>query len=303
MKYKLYQGDCLERLAKLDPVTCIFADPPDNIGLGYDEYDDNRSNAEYEKLLYQWIEAFTDKADIVWLSFNAKWTATVGAIIHSLIGANNPLGDDPDNLEFKPCVQVFTFGQHRNSDLGNNHRPLWRIKRRKAKLYPEAIKVPSWRQRNGDKRAAKGGRVPGDVFDHQYPQPVDPPFEIVESPVIKGIFQKAGPNFQLPPLQAVEIVVNSGTVFDFPRVTGNSAQRCDWHPTQLHEELVERCIKLSTTDGDTVLDPFGGTGTTLRVCERLERDCTLIELDEGYCAQIKKAHKLKTLRTPGAWGK
>jgi hypothetical protein len=28
--------------------------------------------------------------------------------------------------------------------------------------------VPSWRQRNGDKRAAAGGRVPGDVFDMQY---------------------------------------------------------------------------------------------------------------------------------------
>lgn len=49
-------------------------------------------------------------------------------------------------LEAKPCVQTFTFGQHRHNDLGNNHRPLLRLKRDHAPLYPDAIRVPSWRQ-------------------------------------------------------------------------------------------------------------------------------------------------------------
>ena len=284
MKYKLYQGDCLDRLKQIDRVTCIFADPPDNIGLGYDEYEDRKADAEYEQLMFKWVAAFVEKADIVWLSFNAKWTATVGVIVRSMIGDHNPF-----ELEFKPCVQVFTFGQHNKNDLGNNHRPLWRLRKQKAKLYPDAIKVLSWRQRNGDKRAAAGGRVPGDVFDMQYPRRPCPNDTDGDGDCGKPACPHCG--------------IQSGDVFDFPRVTGNSAQRCDWHPTQLHEELVERCIKLSTTDGDTVLDPFGGTGTTLRVCERLERNCTLIELDEGYCARIKKAHGLKNLRTPGGYGK
>ena len=50
--------------------------------------------------------------------------------------------------------------------MGNNHRPLWRLMHKNtAVLYPDQIRVPSWRQENGDKRADPRGRVPGDVFD------------------------------------------------------------------------------------------------------------------------------------------
>jgi hypothetical protein len=41
-------------------------------------------------------------------------------------------------VEAKPCVQVFTFGQHNHHDLGNNHRPLLRLRRPDAPLYPDA---------------------------------------------------------------------------------------------------------------------------------------------------------------------
>ena len=191
----------------------------------------------------------------MWFSFNAKWTFAVGRIFDELIYKYaGGYGTTGCTLSGKACVQVFTFGQHNKHDLGNNHRPLWRLMWSDAPLYPEHIKVPSWRQRNGDKRAAPGGRVPGDVFDMQRPDP------------------------------------QPGDVFDFPRVTGNRAERCDWHPTQLHEELVERCIRLATKEGDTVLDPFGGTGTTLRVCAGIGRACTLIELDPKYCQHIRNEH-------------
>jgi DNA modification methylase len=79
-------------------------------------------------------------------------------------------------------------------------------------------------------------------------------------------------------------------VWEFPRVTGNSKQRRPYHPTQLNEGLVERAIKLSTEEGDVVCDPFGGTGTTLRVCKRINRVCHLIELDTGYCDKIAEEH-------------
>jgi DNA modification methylase len=85
-----------------------------------------------------------------------------------------------------------------------------------------------------------------------------------------------------------------GDVFDFTRVTGNSKQRRAWHPTQLNEGLVDRCIKLTTPPGDPVLDPFAGTGTTLRVCKALGNPCTLIELDPGYCKRIAAENGLET---------
>ncbi len=53
---------------------------------------------------------------------------------------------------------------------------------------------------------------------------------------------------------------------------------------------MERCVLLSTREGETVLDPFAGTGTTLRACKRIGRPCTLIELDPSYCAKIAEEH-------------
>lgn len=50
---------------------------------------------------------------------------------------------------------------------------------------------------------------------------------------------------------------------------------------------------MSTLEGGTVLDPFGGTGTTLRVCKAIGRNCTLIELSRPYCEEIAKEHGLE----------
>jgi len=272
----LINADCMKALYPHEKVQCIFADPPDNIGLGYEAYDDNKDNPEYVRWLEELLGLLIVRADTVWFSFNAKWTFEVGRIFQNLIYR---FAASKRKLEGKPCVQVFTFGQHRKTDLGNNHRPLWRLKWDDAPIYPEQIKVPSWRQRNGDKRAAKGGRVPGDVFDMQYPG--------------KEVTIEGEGKFRVNGKPVDELFLTQpGDVLDFPRVTGNSAQRCDWHPTQLHEELVKRAILLSTKPGDHVLDPFGGTGTTLRVCEQIDRRCTLIELDPEYCKQIKKRHKV-----------
>lgn len=53
-------------------------------------------------------------------------------------------------------------------------------------------------------------------------------------------------------------------------------------------ELVERCIKAGCPAGGNVLDPFGGAGTTGLVADRLQRDCTLIELNPEYVDIAKK---------------
>lgn len=72
-------------------------------------------------------------------------------------------------------------------------------------------------------------------------------------------------------------------VWDIPRVTGNSPERRAWHPTQHPEALLERIIKLSTVENDTVVDLFGGTFTTHRVAQRLNRKCISCETSTEYC--------------------
>lgn len=237
--HKLHCNDCVNWLLTKNTRNwdTIFADPPDNIGLGYKSYGDHLSEDDYIALLQTWLKLFIEHTRCLWFSYNAKWLNQVGRIVTELEAY---FGED---LEARHCIQTFSFGQHRQTDLGNNYRPLLRILWKDAPLYPDAIRVPSWRQLHGDKRADPRGRVPGDVFD-------------------------------------------------FPRVTGNSKQRRSYHPTQLNEGLVERCLKLTTTEGDHVLDPFGGTGTTMRVCRQINRACTLVEIDSFYCERIAEEHEL-----------
>lgn len=402
-------GDMLKVLESYSKIfNCCIADPPDNIDLGYGVYKDKMPDAEYLRLMHDWLWMCIQKSDTTWWSFNAKWTIQMGQIAGSILDRVNA-GQNP-HLEVKPCVQTFTFGQHNQHDLGNNHRPLWRFKWEGAPLYPDQVRVPSWRQLNGDKRADPRGRVPGDVANYeQYtrstsPLPILTPDAIERflSKISKGsknvcwewlagkrggygrfrigthlyvatrlmwrlvhgsdpvgqlilhqcdnpyccnpdhlflgsgadnnldkeskqrgkhprgeqnglaklreddvlrIFQSVESNKDLAAKYKVTDVaihaIRTGRtwqhvtnkllttdVFNSPRVTGNSKQRRSWHPTQLHEDLVERAIKLTTEEGALVLDPFGGTGTALRVCNRINRDCTLIEIDPAYCDHI-----------------
>ena len=59
-------------------------------------------------------------------------------------------------------------------------------------------------------------------------------------------------------------------------------QKNDLHPTMKPVELVERAIRNSSRPGSVVLDPFGGSGTTLIAAEKSGRIARLIELDPKY---------------------
>jgi len=78
----------------------------------------------------------------------------------------------------------------------------------------------------------------------------------------------------------------------------------DLHPTMKPVELVERAVRNSSKSRDTVLDPFGGSGTTLIACVRAGRQARLIELEPKYCDVIVRrwqeyAGKTATLEADG----
>lgn len=64
------------------------------------------------------------------------------------------------------------------------------------------------------------------------------------------------------------------------------------HQTEKPMELVSKCIKLSTKEGDLILDSFLGSGTTAIACKLLNRNFIGIEISEEYCklaeARIRK---------------
>lgn len=269
---KLIHGDCLTTMAALGDYDMVFADPPDNLGLSYGECNDNLPEAEYLDLLEAWFLESMRHAPIVWFSFYHRYTAPFGGFVWDFLKKNS-------GFKYRACVQVFTFGQHSHHWFGNNHRPLWCIYREDAEFFPDEIRVESWRQRNGDKRADPRGRVPGDVLDFQYPQDV------------LRYWQSKQYAHQLPEqfwkdLGLIDCKINPGDVMDFPRVTGNSKHRCDWHPTQLHPDMIERLVKFCCKKTGRVLDPFAGTGTTLKVCDRNGYDCCTVDMDRDYCEKI-----------------
>lgn len=69
--------------------------------------------------------------------------------------------------------------------------------------------------------------------------------------------------------------------FDKPKKNGD-------HPTMKPIPLVAYPIKNSSMANSIVLDPFGGSGSTLIACEQTGRVCRTIELDEKYCDVIVK---------------
>ena len=58
------------------------------------------------------------------------------------------------------------------------------------------------------------------------------------------------------------------------------------HPTMKPVALILRMLENSTRPGDVVLDPFGGSGSTLIACEKAGRAARLVELDPRFCDVI-----------------
>lgn len=74
----------------------------------------------------------------------------------------------------------------------------------------------------------------------------------------------------------------------------SSAKKSMDHPTMKPVELVARAISNHTDDGDLVLDPFGGSGTTLIAANDLGRRAALLELDPRYVDVICRRYQQHT---------
>ncbi|MEN6634646.1 MAG: site-specific DNA-methyltransferase [Clostridiaceae bacterium] len=75
------------------------------------------------------------------------------------------------------------------------------------------------------------------------------------------------------------------TIWEFDKPKQNAD-----HPTMKPVELLAYPILNSSMANCVVLDPFGGSGSTLIACEQTDRICRMIELDEKYCDVIVKRY-------------
>ena len=89
---------------------------------------------------------------------------------------------------------------------------------------------------------------------------------------------------QHEPCKPLETVITQGAVKSRPV----------WGTAQMPVQLAEEYIKAVTNEGDCVIDPFGGSGTTLIACERLNRKCFMMEINPAMCDVIIQRYEKYT---------
>jgi site-specific DNA-methyltransferase (adenine-specific) len=76
-------------------------------------------------------------------------------------------------------------------------------------------------------------------------------------------------------------------VIEIP-ILNNGMSEKTAHPTQKPEELIRRLVEASSHEGQMVVDPFGGSGTTAVVCELLGRRWAVCEREEEYIGYARE---------------
>ncbi|MCO6438713.1 MAG: site-specific DNA-methyltransferase [Phycisphaerae bacterium] len=285
---EIIQGDCIKGMADLEEgsVDLVFADPPFNIGYKYDVYDDRRAAEEYLDWSRQWIEGVKrvlKPNGTFWLAIGDEFAAELKVLCTRDLG-----------LHCRSWVVWFyTFGVHCKTKFTRSHAHLFHFvkDRKKFTFNAKDVRVPSARELvYGDKRAVEGGRSPDDTW---MMAPVLPP----EVPTKDG--------FVLRPQDIPERFPPESDTWYFSRVAGTFNERRGWHGCQMPEQLLGRIIRACSNEGDLVLDPFVGSGTTLAVAKKLNRRYAGFEISQSYAklararlAQIKPGDALKGPANP-----
>jgi site-specific DNA-methyltransferase (adenine-specific) len=256
----LHNQDCIAGMQAMPEgsVNLAFADPPFNIGYDYDIYEDQLAAGEY-------------------LNWTRRWGAAVARVLKPNGTFWLAIGDD-FAAELKVIFQrdlkltcrswviwYYTFGVNCKTKFSRSHTHLFHfVKNPKEFTFnADAIRVPSARQLvYADARADSKGRLPDDTW-------------ILRPQDLAGGFQPAEDTWY------------------FPRVCGTFKERAGWHGCQMPEQLLGRIIKACSKPGDLVLDPFGGSGTTLVTAKKLGRNFIGFELSDNYAAQIQS--RLRTV--------
>jgi site-specific DNA-methyltransferase (adenine-specific) len=77
-------------------------------------------------------------------------------------------------------------------------------------------------------------------------------------------------------------------VWSFSRLCGTFKERVGWHPCQMPERVLERIVRASSNEGDLVLDPFSGSGTTCTVAALLGRRWLGLDISEQYVQESRR---------------
>jgi site-specific DNA-methyltransferase (adenine-specific) len=251
---KIHQEDCIVGMQAM-PDGCIdlaFADPPFNIGYKYDVYDDRRKADEY----LDWSRAWIGQVHRILKPTGTFWLAIGDEFAAELKIASQQIGFRCRSW----VIWYYTFGVHCINKFTRSHAHLFHFVKdpRKFTFRSDQIAVPSARQLvYNDRRANPAGRMPDDTWI-------------------------------LRPQDLVDGFMPDEDTWYFPRVAGTFKERAGFHGCQMPEQLLGRIIRACSHEGETVLDPFAGSATTLVVAKKLNRRFVGFELSKEYARRGAK---------------
>lgn len=242
----LWIGDSLKWLASLEPesIDLIFADPPYNLGKA--DWDKFDSHDDYIAWSLKWIE------------LAARALKKTGSLY--ICGFSEILADirRPSAEFFQGCRWLVWYYRNKanlTKDWGRSHESMLHFRKSKQTTFNvDAARIP--------------------YGDHTVKYPAHPQAESSQY----GNGRKQRQDWQPHPQGA-----KPKDVLEIP-VTSNGMPEKTPHPTQKPEELLRRIILASSNEGDLVVDPFVGSGTTLVCAEQLGRRWEGCELNEEYCS-------------------
>jgi len=250
----LHTGDCLKLFPMLEAGTIdlIFADPPFNIGYDYDIYDDRRDAQAYIDWSLTWgreVVRVLKPSGAFWLAIGDEFAAELKVLFHRELG-----------LSLRSWViWYYTFGVHCTKKFARSHAHLFHFVKdpKRFTFNDREIRVPSARQLiYFDARANPEGRLPDDTWI-------------------------------LRPQDVPDGFTPESDTWYVPRVCGTFKERAGWHGCQMPEQVLGRIIRACSNPAEVVLDPFGGSGTTLAVAKKLDRRFIGFELSPDYAAAIQ----------------
>ena len=251
---RLYNSDCITGMKQIaaGSVDLVFADPPFNIGYKYDVYEDKRKAEEYLQWSREWGQGVVRalKPDgTFWLAIGDNFAAELKLMFQKELGL----------ICRSWVIWYYTFGVNCKSKFSRSHTHLFHFVKNPGKFTfnTSDIRVPSARQLvYGDARANAIGRLPDDTWI-------------------------------LRPQDIPDSFTDGEDTWHVPRVCGTFKERAGWHGCQMPEKVLERVIRACSNPGDTVLDPFGGSGTTLIVAKKLDRRFIGFELSTDYATRVQ----------------
>ena len=263
----IIQGDSIE-LLNAGPegwVDLVFADPPFNIGYLYHNYDDQKDVNEYVDWSEKWMSAVyraLKPTGSFYLAIGDEFASDLAVV------ARRKIGFHMRNW----IIWHYTFGQQTKRKFAKSHTHILYFTKdpKEFTFHADNVRVASARQTTyNDKRANSKGKVPDDTWFLR--------------PQEAAYYEEGFTRLTLPePTVDLKFFDSASDTWHVSRVCGTFVEREGWHGCQMPIAVLKRIITASSTEGDVVLDPFCGSGTTVVAAAMLKRKYVGYELSEKY---------------------